>query len=396
MVGVALLAVSTLGLILVALQWHAQRRALTSPTPPPPGDWPGVSVLKPLKGADPALGENLESFFGLDYPDFELVFAVTDAQDPAAAVVRDVAARHPGVEWTLVADPREVGLNPKVNNLANADRHARHDVILISDSNVRVGPGYLRDLVAHLHGPGVGLVSSPVRGVAGAGLGGALETLQLNTYVLGGIAALHHVLGRPAVVGKSMMLRRRELDRLGGWRFLGRFLAEDQVCGEEVARLGMSLALSSRPVDNVIGSPGLSGFVARHVRWARLRRTLAPLGHAGEAFLAPLPFAVAGAALVGTPLAAAYATWVALAAAGLALSSERGLGVVRPAWHYLPLETLRSLLVTALAPAAWLASAVTWRGRRLSIGPRTELVPLAAPDAEPSPQETRGLVRAGR
>ena len=269
-----------------ALMARAARGQLAAPAPAP-GLRPPVSVLKPLKGADAGLEANLESFFRLAYPRFEVVLGVDDAGDPALAVARRVAAAHPDVPSRIVVDPRAVGLNPKVNNLANLLRHARHDVLLISDSNVRVRPGYLDDLVAHLARPGVGLVSSPFRAAAAEGAGGAIEALQLNTFVLGGVAAVQRFLGGVCVVGKSMLLRRATLDALGGFPFLARYLAEDQVCGEEVARRGLAVAMSGHVIDNVLGRLPLRAALRRHLRWARIRRRMSPAGYAGNCCSSP-------------------------------------------------------------------------------------------------------------
>jgi len=374
MVGHALLGLSLFGVAFTAFQVVALRRLLRAPSPPVPARWPAVSVLKPLKGVDPALADNLRSFFRLDYPELEIVLAVAGPDDPAVAVVRAVAAEHPRVPSRLVIDGRSVGLNPKVDNLANAARVASHDVLLISDSNVRVGPGYVRDLAARLEQPGVGLATSVVRGVGGRGLGGALETLQLNTFVAGGLATVQGLAGRPCVMGKSMMLRRADVDALGGWRFLGAHLAEDQVCAEELHRLGRRIALSSRPVDNVVGALTPAAFGGRHLRWARIRRFIAPAGYVGEGLVSPLALALAALAVAPSALTVAAVPAVLAALSLLGLASERALDVRRPAWHYPALELLRGLAVSALWPVPWVSSSVSWRGNRRRIGPRTRFV----------------------
>jgi ceramide glucosyltransferase len=287
-----------------------------------------------------------------------------------------VAAAHPGVPARVVVDRRESGLNPKVNNLANLLPHARHDVLLISDSNVRVESGYLRELVAHLVRPGVGLVSSPIRAGGGAGLGAALEGLQLNTFVMGGVAALHRLFDEPCVVGKSMLLRRSTLDRIGGFSFLGRYLAEDQVCGQEVARLGQRLALAHRPVENVLGRLSVRDFLARHLRWAKIRRHVAPTGYAGEAVLNPLLLALVGAAWLADLRGLLLILGTIAAKACLDAWAERAAGVARPAWHYPALGVLKDLLLAVAWPVPFLNSAVSWRGNRLRITRRSRLVPL--------------------
>ena len=360
------------------MAWAARRQLAVAP--PPAGELPPVSVLKPLKGADAGLAANLESFFRLAYPRYEVILGVDDPSDPALAVARRVAAAHPEVPSRIVVDPRAVGLNPKVNNLANLLRHARHDVLLISDSNIRVRPGYLADIVAHLSRPGVGLVSSPFRAAAAKGVGGAIEALQLNTFVLGGVAALHRLLGGVCVVGKSMLLRRATLEDLGGFPFLARYLAEDQVCGEEVARRGLAVAVSGHVIDNVLGRLSVGDAMRRHLRWARIRRRMSPAGYAGELLLRPV-FLAAVAAVADPGLATALLLAATVAArAAVDAVAERAAGVRRPLAVYPLLSAARDLAVGAAWAVPFVSSSVNWRGRTFTIGPRTLLVGTEARD----------------
>ncbi|MGD1147010.1 MAG: glycosyltransferase [Thermoanaerobaculaceae bacterium] len=369
----ALLALVAPGLAVLALMAFAQARQLRDTASRPAGDPPPVSILKPMKGADPNLEENLESFFRLDYPEYEVLFGVDEESDPALAAARAVAARHPEVPCRLVVDRRTVGFNPKVNNLANIARHARHEVLWISDSNTRVAPDTLRDFVARLEQPGVGLVSSPFRGVAATGLGGACESLQLNTFVMGGVAAMHRLLGGVCVVGKSMILRRSTLDAIGGFPFLSRFLAEDQVSGEEVARLGLGVAVAGRPVDNVLGHLPLRAFLARHLRWARIRRRMNPAGYLGEILLNPVFLAVSAALALQSGASVVLAVAVLAVKSALDAISERTAGVRRPLVVYPALTLLKDLLVGVVWAVPFVSATVAWRGNRFRIGPRTAL-----------------------
>lgn len=376
MIEAAFLAVVLLALGLAGLSWSSQRAVLARPTLPEPPTPPPVSILKPLKGRDPSLEANLLSFFEMKASDFELVFGVEEATDPALAVVRRLCARFPSVSTQIVVDSRRLGLNPKVNNLANMLRHARHELVLISDSNVRVQPHYLSDMRAHLAAPGVSLVTSPIRAAAAQGLGGAVESLQLNTWVMGGVSALNECFGRACVVGKSMMLSRRDLEAIGGLEHLVHYLAEDQVCGEDIANAGGGIVLSSSPVDNVLGRLSLRQAISRHLRWARIRRHVSPLGYLGEVLSNPVGIA-AGAVLAAPSALTGVGFLASLAAMSvMAWSAERRLGARRPAWAYPPLELLRSLMVALLWPVPFFSSRVVWRGHRLRIGARTFLEPL--------------------
>jgi len=369
----AILTVVSLGVVVV---FHlCQRRHLATPAPHFDGPFAPVSVLKPLKGVDADLEANLESFFRLDYPCYEVVLGVADPGDPALEVARRVAARHPHVPSAVVADERRVGHNPKVNNLANLLARARHGMILISDSNVAADPALLRDMVAELEQPGVGLVTSQIRGVGGTGLGGVLEAVQLNAFVSGAVAAVTRVGRRVCAVGKSMLLRRSDLERIGGFHRLGRYLAEDQVCGEEVRALGLAVVVSSRPVDNVLGHLGVRGFSARHLRWARIRRRIAAPWYLAEVLANPVPPALALVAVDPRPVTAGLAAATLGTLSVLARGAERRLAVRRSALVYPPLELLRGVLVGLLWPVPFVSSSVEWRGNRFTLGRRTLLEP---------------------
>lgn len=365
------------GLALALVAWLAQGRVLERRVPERPAQAP-VSILRPLKGLDPALRANLDSLLDLGHP-CEIVLAVADADDPALPAARDWIEAHPEARARLVVSGRRVGLNPKVDNLANAAAVARHELLLVSDSNVRLSARALAAMLSE-RSRGADLVSSLIRGVAGEGLGGAVERLQLNTFVMGGVAAWSR-LGRPCVVGKSMLMSRATLADIGGWEHLGRFLAEDQACGEAVARRGR-VAVSA-PIDNTLGRLSMSDACRRHLRWARIRSRISPAGYAGELLLNPV--GVAMVALAVAPGAAGLRV-LALALGAMSLlawDAERRLGVRRRAWAVPALELLRAGMVLALWPIAPLSAHVTWRGRRHRIGPRTELLPVRVPQQSP-------------
>ena len=372
----ALLVVVAVAIALWASMVLSQRRLLLARPDGGHEPLPPVSVLKPLKGLEPRLVENLESFFLQDYPEFEVLFGAETPDDPAVAVAREAMARHPGVPSAIVCRPLRPGWNPKVSNLANALSRARHPIVLISDSNVEAGTGYLRALVPELLRTGVGLVSSLIRGKRGEGLGGVLEELQLNGFVTGSVSMVHSLMRMPCVVGKSMLLRRTDLTRMGGLRFLSRFLAEDQVCGEEIHRLGLRTVVSGEVIDNVLGRKSVREFVDRHVRWSKIRRRVCAPGYVLELLLNPTFLSLVGAAALGTPVALGV---VALSIAALSLAQralERGLGVHRPWWTYPVLELTRSVITGLVWILPLIHTRVVWRGNRVVIGPRTLIQPL--------------------
>jgi ceramide glucosyltransferase len=241
-----------------------------------------VTVLKPLKGIDSGLRENLKSFFSLDYPNYELIFSVADSRDPAYDVISELIRRHPEVPARLLIGDIQIGPNPKINNLIRGYREARHDWLVISDSNVRVQPDFLKRLVAQLD-PGVGMVTSMVAGLEPRGMGGALETTFLHTFYARGMA-MAFAANHPIVIGKCMMFRRSTAQRFGGIEVLAQYLAEDYIAGEAIRHLGLKVLLSGDPVVQYIGSYSLKEFWLRHIRWGRLRKVQSPLTFFFEPF----------------------------------------------------------------------------------------------------------------
>jgi ceramide glucosyltransferase len=372
--------VVALSLLLVLLQALAQRALIQAPAPPLPEDLPPVSILKPLKGVDADLKENLRSIFRLDYPNFEVILGTEDPEDPALAVAQRVAGEFPHVRSLILSSGRAIGYNPKVNNLANLVLRARYSLILISDSNVRVPQDYLGDLVAHRVRAGGGLVWSLFRGVNGRGLGGLLESQQLNGPVMGGVSALMRPLRIPCCVGKSMLLHREELEAIGGFRFLGQFLAEDQVCAEELARLGRPVTVSGRLIDNILGRRTLKEFAGRHLRWARLRRHVNLGAYLGEALLNPVFLALALLLAICSADTAIVAVLTLAAVSVMNASTDRALGLRRSAWIYPLLELLLAGLRGVLWFVPFFSHTVSWRGNvlRLSARSRIELKTRAA------------------
>ena len=224
---VAIVAVASTVWSMGCVLWVTRRRkGLADHTPP-------VTIFKPLKGMDEGLEENLRSFFHLDYPVYQLIFGVAEADDPAIEVVRKLQAEYPGHDTALVVGTPAFGLNPKVENLAAMDRHRKHDVILISDSNVRVRPSYLRETACYLAEPGVGLVSNLFVGVGESYSGAVMENLQLNGFIAGGVAGAA-VMRITGVIGKSMLMPVAALEAIGGLAAVRNLLAEDQAitaCG---------------------------------------------------------------------------------------------------------------------------------------------------------------------
>jgi ceramide glucosyltransferase len=342
------------GTILAYLREHRGRSAPTQRELPP------VSVLKPLKGADSGLSSNLESFFLLDYPEFELLFSVAEEADPAVAILNRLCAQYPGVNSRLIVGAENAGFNPKVNNLTRGEREALHDVILVSDSNVRVAPDYLRRKVAFLE-PGVGVVTAAVAGHDPRGIGGMLEATFLNTFYARGLN-LAFATGNPCVIGKSMLFRRSVAANFGGLRALAGYLAEDYALGEEMRKLGLRVALTDQAIHQHVGENSFKSFWDRHVRWGRIRKAHAPAPFIFEPIFTSV--AAITVAAISQGLAAALATGFTWMAADLLLMRKYSGRL--PAWA--PIAWLvRELLSFPLWLVIASGNSVQWRGATLHL-----------------------------
>lgn len=386
----AALSLVVSGFVSVAILFHLRRPRQSSEPPACACRLPPISVLKPLKGVDEGLYENLTSLARQDYPRFELVFGVADEDDPALEVVARLRRDFPRVAMTVVAGSRAIGLNPKVSNLAAMTPRARFEWLLVSDSDVRAEPGYLRTMVRELADPRVGLVTSPFTGIGGEdprmGLGGSLgaifDNLHLGTFVAGSMAAARTV-GHPLVVGKSMLFRRSDLEALGGWTSVRNILAEDYVLGRRFATAGHRVALARRALTVIHRRRPLRGFLGRHLRWSQMRRRISLAAYLGEPLLNPTPWLLATLAAALGGLSAGPLTAPALAlltAAGLVLKVAldggqlRRLSGRRPPLRHLVWVPVKDLTIFALWTFGLFRRELDWRGNRLRVGAGSELM----------------------
>ncbi len=269
------ISASLYALVCTTFLWAMRSRR---PAPAPPVR-PWVSILKPIAGTDDDLRENLESFAALDYPAYEILFGLASPDDPAVPVVEAFLAAHPTLSARLVwtTPPRGAVLNPKVAQLLDLTAQARGSVLVVSDANVHVPPTYLRSVVGCLLRPGVGLVSSVIAGTGERSLGAALENAQLGAAVAPAVVTAHRLAGRPITVGKSMAMRRADLDRVGGWESVADvLLAEDDVLGQRFHALGYGVELCLDPVYNRNVRATAWRTIERHARWGRMRRGIVP------------------------------------------------------------------------------------------------------------------------
>lgn len=335
---------------------------------------PAVSVLKPLCGCDADLSGNLESFFQQDHPDFELVFGAVDENDPALPVARALAARYPNVRCRVVTHPGGKALNPKIDNLMGLLPEARHDLLLVSDSNVRAPVHMLQEMAVLYATERAGLVTHLFAGVGENSLGAALENVELCGFTAAGVA-LPTALGDALVVGKSMLFSRQRLEELGGFERLADVLAEDFVLGKTFAHAGARVIVAPTVLSNVTRDMSLRGMAARHLRWSMLRFRLRPVAAALEPLTSPLALLPLAWWLMG-PWALLWASTLLALRDGGGWLALRG----RKRWYLplvlSPLRELTALVVWAIAP---IKQHVSWRGKRYRLGAGTLLYPENAP-----------------
>jgi ceramide glucosyltransferase len=384
-------AVSLVGIALYLLQVGAacslirknQKRAdgVRETSPPP------ISILKPLRGLDDNLFDNLASFCTQDYQSYEILFSLQDHNDPAYKVAKKVQDKYPDKDITIVVERCNAGLNPKVNNLIPAYRKARHPYILISDSNVMVDENYLREITRHTQDPAVGLVSNVIRGVGGRSLGALLENLHLNSFIIGSVSFLYRFLDMPCVIGKSMLMKKDDLEALGGLEAFKDILAEDFIIGREMHRAGKKVVLSNYLVSNVNEHWGIKRFLNRHTRWGKLRWKIGGFRYfveilANPVFVAALPVVVTTGP---TNLTLSFAALIGL----IKVLGDSILGKILETGTAGKKAICRSPLIYFLAPLkdiiigmVWfvplISSTVVWRGNRYLIGKDSRLSPCPA------------------
>jgi ceramide glucosyltransferase len=339
---------------------------------------PPISILRPIKGLDEGLDDNFASLAEQRYARFEILIGAADAADPALEHARAFARRYPQVPIRVLVCSRQTGLNPKVCILEALSAVAAHDHMVISDSNVRVAPDYLAQLAEQALRPGVGLVTNVVVGSGANTLGSQLESTMLSTFVARGTLFASVFLKRACVVGKSMLFRRSDLERLGGWAPVRDVLAEDYMLGNAFQAAGYQVAIAPCVVSCFVPGWTLRRFAARHLRWAQMRRRISLAAYLTEPLLYPAPFLLAagtGALLLQVPWA------LALVFAGLITRLCLDLRLLRRLYaEPIPWQRcLWSLPKDVVAFAVWVIGAfrqtIDWRGNLFIIGPGSRLRP---------------------
>lgn len=322
-----------------------------------------VSILKPLHGLDEGLERNLRSFFEQDYRDFEILFAAREDTDAGLALARRLAAEYAHVPARFFVTGEPPYPNAKVWSLEIMTREARHDLLLMADSDIRTTPEMLQTISAEFALNNVGVATCPYRAVPGASFWSVLEAVGMNTEFWGGAFTARLVeRGVRFAIGPTAAARRTVLEKIGGWPRLSQYLAEDFVMGQFAADAGFGVILSSHVVEHRIGSQPLRANFAHRLRWNRSTRRSRPAGYVGQIFTNPIPILLLF-------LAAAPALWLAAIPTLLlrALAAYEVYGRIlrdplcRRRWYLIPLQDLLSF---AFWIAGFFGNTIEWRGRR--------------------------------
>jgi ceramide glucosyltransferase len=310
---VAVLVVATFPLIyyllaiFAAFSFARGAKGQASPTSPTLTFEPPVSILKPVHGVDFASYENYASFCAQDYPDYEILFAVNEKSDPAVAVLTRLIANYPQRHITLLIGAEHFGANQKVNNLARLTREAKHEVLTLSDGDVRVGPQYLRNVVAPLRDANVGAVTSFYRGIAQDNLYAKLEAVGAASDFFAGVLMASWTEGVKFTLGASVATTKTWVQRIGGFESIAAFLADDYEIGRRVTDSGGRVVLSHETVSTMYPAQTPKNFWQHQLRWARTVRLCRPASYAALLFTQGLPWTIAAALLApGRSIAASY------------------------------------------------------------------------------------------
>ncbi len=391
----ALLLVAVAGLVactvFLALVIIAARRHLGRRYPPaiPETEFPAVTLLKPLYGLEPNLEANLRSFFVQDYPEYEIIFGARDRNDPALELVRKLHQQYPEVKAKIVGSGEPDRANAKICSLEKMYATASTPYLVISDSDVRVDPHYLRDVVRPLLDPKVGLVTCLYRGVPTGGAWSALEAMGMSVEMTSGVIVADMLEGMRFALGPTMAVRRDALEKAGGIGTLANYLADDYVLGKRVFEADYGVVLSEHVIDHFVIGRSLRASISHQIRWMKSTRFSRPAGHIGAGLTYAMPFGLLGmitALAAHRPtLAAGLLGWAVLNRVILAVTS--GWFVVRDpkALQYCWLYPIRDFTGFCFWCASFLGNTIVWRaGERYRLEHDGKMARVGGPLAEQS------------
>jgi ceramide glucosyltransferase len=362
MFGLAMTAFAGLYAIIVSVAIRQPRK----PVAPLRQPLPAVSILKPLCGAEPGLYEQLRSFCLQRYPKVQIIFGLREGQDPALAVARRLRAEFPALDIDIVIDGTLHGSNRKISNLMNMLPHARHELLIMADSDILVAEDYLQRIVPPLLDAQVGLVTCPYFGRPGPGVPSLLGAMFINEWFMPAVRLAARFGSQSFVSGATIGLRRETLATIGGLGTLADQLADDYRLGEQVRRQGLRVVLAPLAIYTAVDESSLRSLWGHELRWMRTIQSVQPLGYALSFPSLGLAPALIGAALAGFTSSAMG--WLAITAAGrLVLHCYDRSAGGRAWWTGLALLPLRDVLLMLLWCWSFCSREVSWREHRYGI-----------------------------
>ena len=346
--------------------WQVAR--LRQPLPATTRPLPPITLIKPLHGNEPGLYENLKSFCTQDYPAFQVLFGVAQESDEAVPVVRRVLAEHPELDLALVIDDRQIGSNRKICNVANCHARARHDLLVIADSDMRAPTDYLRRVASVFEDDAVQAGTCLYAGRATGGLASWLGSAYINEWFLPSVLVATRFGPLTYCFGATMAIRRNALEQIGGFERLANELADDYRLGNLVAGQGGRVALIPCIVENMTNEPSLGGLLKHELRWARTVRSVQPAGYAFS-FLtyvvpASLLFALVNASEHPAAALAAIAWAIGLRALMHDIARTNVSSQLPAAYG---LTVLRDLLCFGVWVAGFASRTVQWQGYEFKV-----------------------------
>jgi ceramide glucosyltransferase len=380
LIGLLTSAGSTLLALLGLVRFLRVRSAAPTPSFAPP-----VSLLKPLHGAEAGLEAHLETFFLQDYPSFEILFCSRCPDDPGLAIARRVAARYPEIPASFLATGNNTWINAKVSSLEAMAAAAQHDIFIVSDSDVRVAPAYIREVVAPFVEEKVGAVTCLYRGVADRGLWSKLEAAGMSVEMTAGVLTASLLEGMKFALGPTMAVRRRCVRKMGGFGVLGPYCSDDFLLGANVAAQGSTVVLSRHVIDHIVLNLGFLASLQHQTRWMRSTRFSRPLGHLGTALTYSVPWGI----LAGWSAAALHHPTLGLALLAYSILQRMLLAAIVGSFAVHERHLLRTVLLYPLRDllgffcwiASYAGSTILWRGRRYRLSRGGLMHPI---DARPA------------
>lgn len=343
-----------------------------------PEGFPPVSVLKPVHGLEPLLREHLESHFQQDYPEFELVFCARRRDDPALQIVDELIAKYPQVNVQVLTCGEPPVPNAKVHSLTTMLPAAKHDILLLSDSDVYAAPGYIAAVTAPLRDRKVGVVTCLYRGIPVGGLWSLLEAMGMSVEMSSGALIARMLEGMKFALGPTLATRKDVIEKLGGFAQWSTYLAEDFLIGNRADAAGYTVVLSDHVIGQVAADTSFLKSFTHQARWMRSTRFSRPKGHFGTGLTFAMPFGVLGLLAgcgIGVPaVGIALFTWSWLNRTTQSLAVGWGVARDRNSLFYCWLYPLRDLLGFFVWLASYSGKHVIWRGERYELQAEGKIV----------------------